>query len=353
MTEDENEQLDDELPPTSIPAFSINISGNFSSEEEATEFGSRLSALLRTLSRYIDMSDLDGVTVSADYAAAQANLDRGLETTRALASSTPEEDGVIGVAMAPSVVRDGRLKTHLLFSQWAIIDIVKDDDSDELWQRALHTIAHECAHIEVTSAFEKAIPGVKLRVPITDCLKARRWEVIDATWDEYAASRLSAGFGFNPLEANLQVFTASAETARDQANDAILEYRLHGDLDVVIVAVIKAYGNLLKFSAYLLGTLDGQGLDIEEQESLSFLQGHWFEPYFNRLHDVLLTVAKRFGGWDSVDEFEPIADVFVDVLEENGFFMGPRSDGGIEIEIPYRPENTPYHPLFYPVGRRD
>ena len=117
--------------------------------------------------------------------------------------------------------------------------------------------------------------------------------------------------------------------------------------------VILAYGNLVKFSAYLLGTLDGLARASDDlPELVDALRGHWFHDRFKRLHATFQDLWGRWGKWESRDEFEPIADVFIEIAEEGGFFIVGQADGTMRIDIPFRPENTPFHPLWAPFGRR-
>lgn len=343
-----------EPPPQSISTISISVRGGcFATEDEARTFANTLAAIVCEISRYVDMRTIDGVTVGVDYAQALAELDRGREELRPLTHSTEENDGVIGAAMAPSVLRDGKVKTHLLFNFGLVAGLGAEDMKSEEWQFALHAVAHESAHVEVTAALDHAFPGIILQEQISDHLRARRIEVINAAWDEYGATRISAAFGLDPTPGYLEIFLSSVRAARQNAHDAITAYRTHGDLDQVMTEVILAYGNLIKFSAYLLGTLDGLARAPEDlPELVDALRGHWFYDRFKRLHGTFQDLWGRWGKWESRDEFEPIADIFIEIAEEGGFFMVGQADGTMRIDIPFRPENTPFHPLWAPFGRR-
>ncbi|WP_222598066.1 hypothetical protein, partial [Neisseria gonorrhoeae] len=124
-------------------------------EEHARTFGNLVATYVRALSRYIDMSALDGITIAADYAQALLELDRGYETNHKL---TPSEGIALGVAMTPAVIRDGKVKSHILFNAGVLLPL--EDDENEFFEQALHTLAHECAHVEVTERFNAAFPGI-------------------------------------------------------------------------------------------------------------------------------------------------------------------------------------------------
>jgi hypothetical protein len=71
----------DQLPsPTAPERLQISLKG-FADESGARAFGETLGTFARVISRYIDLSNLDGITVAFDYPAALAELDRGYENS--------------------------------------------------------------------------------------------------------------------------------------------------------------------------------------------------------------------------------------------------------------------------------
>ncbi|WP_298125232.1 hypothetical protein [Brevundimonas sp.] len=75
--------------------------------------GDLVASYVRAISRRINLASLDGITIAGDYAQALLELDRGYETSHTL---TPSEGLAIGVAMTPSVIRDGVVKSHLVLN---------------------------------------------------------------------------------------------------------------------------------------------------------------------------------------------------------------------------------------------
>jgi hypothetical protein len=145
----------DELPPPTAPEnMSISLRC-FDMEEHARAFGDLVATYVRSLSRYIDLTTLDGITIALDYAQALLDLDRGYATSFKL---TPSEGIALGVAMTPAVIRDGKIKSHMLFNAGVLLPL--EDEKNEFYEQALHTLAHECAHVEVTERFNAAFPGV-------------------------------------------------------------------------------------------------------------------------------------------------------------------------------------------------
>ncbi|WP_320188717.1 hypothetical protein RMS29_025390 (plasmid) [Agrobacterium rosae] len=97
----------DEAPPVSAPNFSISVSGM--EENAGRTLAETVGAYIREISRYVNMTALDGATIAVDYAEALAGLDRGYETSYRL---TPSSELVQGVAMAPLVNRLGMLTPY-------------------------------------------------------------------------------------------------------------------------------------------------------------------------------------------------------------------------------------------------
>ena len=161
----------DEPPPLSAPeTFGVCVR-DWNGEATAQQLVECAGGFTRELSRYIDLSNLDGLTLGGDYSKALAELDRGYESTIVL---TPSNDAAIGIAMTPSVIRGGRLKSHIVLNAALAAGLL--DAEHELFRLALHTLAHESAHVEVTAAFEHCFPNVLLRSRRADLLRVNQDE---------------------------------------------------------------------------------------------------------------------------------------------------------------------------------
>ncbi len=326
-----------QAPTTAPDSFGITARGLFASEDEACQLATLVGEVIREFSRTFELSRLDGVTVAQDYAQALAELDRGYETTHTL---TPSEGAAVGVAMTPSVLRDGVLKCHIVFNArhiWAL-----QDANHPGFQLAVHIVAHECAHVEITGKFDGAIPGVLLRKRVVDLRDRARSDVVLACWDEYAATRLSAGFGEDPTEGYEETLIAQMGTSRQEANDAIKAYRLDGDLDKVYREVYRVYGNLMKYAAYYLGNLAGHGVELSQRPHFeAALADHWFEPYFHRLGEACKAIAAQYGVWQDHSLFEVIGDIADDLVAEGGILSTTLDDGRLYLDIPFTPATMP------------
>lgn len=294
--EQQDADLKDGGGPGTLPAsVSVRVEGAFASEDDARELGLHVLALMRIVGRSMDLSGVDGVTISTDYHQALASWDRGVDGIRPLSPSTAETDGAVGVAMSPAVLRDGRVKTHLIFNAH-IIAALSDPQSEELFRQAIHIVAHECAHAAVHQAFDRAFPGVLLREQYDTCYEVYRQEVIDACWQEYGATRLSSRWGADPTGGYLETFIAALNTTDDAANSAILRYRDHGDLKRVLDEVLPLYARLIKWASYLIGTMHGLGRREENLPELQrALELHWFNRYFSELENAYIAIWGTWG----------------------------------------------------------
>jgi hypothetical protein len=326
----------EEKPVTAPVSFPVSIRG-FNTEEHAREFANLIFGYTQELSRHIDLSGLDGVTVAYDYNQALLDLDRGYATSFRL---TPSEEFVVGVAMTPSVLRDGALKSHILFSAESVLEL--ENPEGEQFAVAVYTLAHECAHVEITRRFDTAFPNVLLRKAYDNPHDSMRWQVILACWDEYAATQISAPFGHDPTDWYEQCFLVFLKETRPKANNLIKAYRLHADHGRIMAEVYGAYGELLESAAYHLGNMAGRGLSPDALPATkAALDGHWFAPYFDRLAACCKSIADDYGTWIDTKSFETLGDLADQLVAEGGLRIYRREDGAVGFDVPFTPETMP------------
>lgn len=325
-----------ERPITAPSQFPVAAQG-FANLDHATRLATLAGEFVREISRNIDLSQLDGVTLAFDYQQALLNLDRGYESTHKL---TPSDHVVVGVAMTPSVLREGAVKSHIVLNANHIVPLENPDD--EFFARAVHILAHECAHVEVTHRFNTAFPGVLLQRIAPNLLQAYRSQVISSCWDEYAATFLSAGYGEDQSSAYEDTFLQFLQETRDRANAFIVAYRSHENHGEVLGEVFGAYGALMKYASYHLGNLAGWGRTIADMpRTVSAMEGHWFAPYFNRLQSVLSALMDNHGKWADSTDFELLGDLAQEVVAFGGVEVTETDAGGCRINVPYTRETMP------------
>ncbi len=316
------------LPVTAPEQFPISSRG-FENEDRAKNVGKLVGSCIQELSRYIDLSGLDGITIAFDYAQALRELDRGFETEHPL---TPTDGDACGIAMTPQVRRDGKVKSHIVIKA-EIAYLLEDPGERFKW--AIGVLAHECAHVEITTRFDAAFPGFLLTKAHDNMLDSLRWKVILDCWDEYAANWISATFDENRIEADETVFLCTLKKARSQANTLIKEYRIHGDVTRILTEVFSVYGDLIKFACYQLGTMRGRALTLDDlPKTKAALTDHWFAPHFHRLSQLCGDIADSYGDWTDQKPFEALGSLAEAIVAENGVIVTRRAGNDLWVDIP-------------------
>lgn len=168
----------------------ISISGSFESESDARALLGMVLGFAITFGSMFDLTALDGITIADDYATALGNIDKGYPGMKA-ATPTLDQFGA-GFAMAVPVLRAGQHKSHIVFNSALVRPLV--DPANDGYDFAVHTLAHELAHVYDHMLRSKAMPN-HYGTPMPDLKEAVLTEFAMAAWDKYAASRLSAPWG--------------------------------------------------------------------------------------------------------------------------------------------------------------
>jgi hypothetical protein len=97
------------------------------------------------------------------------------------------------------------------------------------------------------------------------------------------------------------------------------------------------YGDLLKFASYHLGNMAGLDLTLDDvPKTKAALEGHWFEPYFDKLKQACADIAADYGKWTDRCTFEALGDLADDIVADGGLIIsGHRDDGGFHVDIPF------------------
>lgn len=323
-----------ELPPSTLPAVSYSIR-DCASEEQGTRLAYLLNDALRALSRAFDLSALVGVTAGFDYPAALASIDLGYETSRI---PEPSSDFAHGFAMTVSVMRDGRRRSHIVLNAAALIWLEggESDPTGDDFRLALYVLAHECAHVESNSLFDRAFPDRARLQPSPDVVDACRWQVIHACWDEYIACRRSGGFGRDPTHDHAETFLRALEGTRARASQRIREYRIHGDHRRVLLEVYGAYGTLMRYASYFLGSMEGWRHTLSAFPQVErALHDHRFAPVFEQLGTLCNSIAEDYGRWTSMKPFEAIGDLAATIVADAGVTATAIGDGRFWIDVPF------------------
>lgn len=279
------------------------------------------------LGQELDLRTLDGVTVAADHGAAIQELDRGLAGLR-----TPgvTSGNAIGVAQTVNVVRHGLLKSHVFLGLVAAAPLILTDRSPGT---AIHTIAHECAHVEVTAAFERCFPGHLVNRNL-GALSEIRWDFALGCWDEYMVTRICATWGADATKDYETLFLDALADFPAQADEALRAFNEHGNRLTSLMGVLRAYGVLMQRAAYHLGNLDGHRRSVVDfPRTLDVLDSHWLGPYIRQFHQTLRETADGYGKWKDEAPFMTLATQYEDMLASLGVKYEQRAYRELWIDL--------------------
>ncbi len=331
-----------ELPPETAPAdIPVGVSAAMGTTTDAEELAHAVAKTVRQISRVRDLERLDGITIADDYDQALRGLDRGFTATRPLRRT--DDDRIVGVAMAPPVLRNNVVKAHLVFFAPLVRPLLQVDESPGFWQ-AVYLIAHECCHIEDLKHRDICFPGMLLRRRLDDYEDALLQQLVDVAWEEYAACRASAAFA-HASQASYYAdgMLSVLNGARARSDAVIREYRLHGDLNRLVESAGPHICQPLKMFAYLQGHVDGLGRELQEispQAHAAILDS----PYATRLvrcSAVLRALWERRGAWTSLSDFDPLRDEGRGILADAGIVLQRLENGQVYIDVPFLPGTIP------------
>lgn len=332
------EEQEPQPPPTVPDKFSVNLRG-FPNDAATREFGEFLGGVVSWISRWINVERLDGITVAYDYNEALANLNRGFQTSMPLVATSDNE--IIGVAMTPAVFRDGVVKAHIIFYAGVVLPLKMRDRSPEFLQ-ALYLVAHECGHVEDWRNWDQAFPNTlfQTRVSIVE-----DWVLsveAEPLWREYAACRVSARFRPEQTALMEENLVSVMKDAKNQCNDAIRRYRVHGDVNRVLDEASRPICRPLRMTSYLLGHLAGLGKDLADiQITRDLLMASPYGKYVELLQGVLEDLWAERGQWNSLQVFSPLKDIIRNVFADGGLILSRREAGQLHVDFPFTPETMP------------
>lgn len=332
----------DEEPQSTLPMIQISMCG-FTDQQGAECVGREMIHILREVGKYIDISTLEGVTIAVDYDDALRNINRGVEGLPP--ETRTNDEGLAGVGKSIVVMRDGAVRTHIVFSAGPIcaIAVKEAERADDDYRTAVAIIAHECAHV-AENAFRKShFPGVHFRRTTGHFIRDHQQHFAEAWWEEYVVCRLSAGFAVHEegrFRANLGL---RLRDCRLKVRDAIRSYRLHRD----VIRVFNEVGGIvlepLRIASYWIGQIDG----MSETGILRDVAGdvptedQAFIGAIERLARQLRCLWETRGEWENYDALIDLGALGFDLLEQFGVHATPRPDGQAYINVPFTVDTLP------------
>jgi len=334
-----NSEEQEPLPLPTVPdKIAVNLRG-FADDASTRKFAEFLGGIVSWISRWINVERLDGITVAYDYNEALASLDRGFQTSIPLIATSDNE--IIGVAMTPAVLRDGVVKAHMIFYAGVVLPLKMRDETPEFLQ-SLYLVAHECGHIEDWKSWDQAFPNTLFQMRVNDIEDEVLSGEAEPLWREYAACRVSAWFGPEQTATMEENLVSVMKDAKNQCNDAIRKYRIHGDVNRVLAEASRSICRPLRMTAYLLGHLDGLGQDLTNVPiTRDLLFASPYGKYVELLQNVSRGLWVERGRWSSLQVFSPLKNIVRDALADGGLILSRREGGQLHVDIPFTPETMP------------
>lgn len=312
-----------------VKGFGFSLScQSFADAETAERLGRVMQIVLQELSRSLPLSQLDGVTFAADYAAALENLDRGDPELRA-DNTRPRAYGQ-AVAKCVHVMRNGVRKEHLVFDARVAHAVLDSEEESRTW--SLHVIVSMIANVAHGALYEQHLtttPGSAV-----DPVAGRLHIATSITPGRYFSARSSAfadpkaGEGFSGL------FSESLLSAQREIRGARQAYLDDGLMDVLLDAALMHLSFVLAHAAEWLGHRDGlpeqhdfPGASLPEELRAQGLQD-WIELFgmdLRRLHDV--------DGQFTAENVLALSRHVERLLWTMGMFPWPMEDGGLYVTL--------------------
>jgi hypothetical protein len=303
----------------------------FESEDDAKAAGDRVARAIDEMCMQLGLSlaGLEGVTIAHDYDAALAQLDRGYEASTPLTRT--KDELAEGCAMAPLVLRNGEVLSHLVLSAFLVPLI----DTPQSGVSGKYIVAHELGHVNEHHFRNRALPNTLLKVGIPEADEAFLYDLADTCWSEYIACLFSAPV--HPEQAKL--FQMPLLSLLSKAKDEILIAKKDWLLDRDIGKFWQRSGgtvhSLLKYFSYLLGHAAGLGKPAGEiaPETWTALDNNlWLLPSVEKLNQEFSQMLKTFEEWKSLEVFEPLKHLARQLLADWGIRISD-ANGSLYVSI--------------------
>lgn len=305
--------------PTSI---SLNIRG-LDAVGPWENFQATIEHLVHRCAQEFDLSLLDGITIGFDYAEALRSVDLGYLSDSPL--SYTQESGLIGVAKMVRVRREEKVKAHIVFNGNVLSGL--NSLNDEQFMPTVNLFVHEMAHVQIMGWFVAHSPNILLNPRVGNWIVLMFQETADVLWDEYAACRLSARYGFEEiLVARVESVESAVDGAFSRAREGVQRYRDHRNEASALVDVTKSMSFPLKLLSYLLGHLDGCESELDPLELCPKFKGSELAEFLPGLRSALRRAWETHPTWTGMDGYNEIADVIVAAVARAGVELKQGND---------------------------
>ncbi|WP_024647012.1 hypothetical protein [Pseudomonas syringae] len=250
-------EKDNDSPPSSksiqtVSGFSSSFSlklKDFGDAEMAKGIGNILQVVIGELGQDIPISVLDGITFSQDYPAAILELDRG----GAFVSKSQSRNYGRPVAKSVRVIREGKVKIHLVID--ASIAYLLLSDKEEDLSYSIHLLVAQLSEVLHASFYEPLLENDR-NVEIDELGKMLFVSVSHAP-SSYFCARKSAFSDLNAGKDYATLVKDSYASAKENICAARMEYRVSGNVEILLDTALPQLSFFLTHAAEWLGHRDG------------------------------------------------------------------------------------------------
>lgn len=295
-----------------------------------TRFIIAMRDLLLEISGVMDLSLLDGVTVAWDLAEGLQAIDREPDSPQISFTNT---EHLKCVAKVVPVTKDGDPRIHVVYTAPFVVGIATPEDKH--FQQAQGIVVHELGHVAEHKWYLDAFPERRLDQGYSDSVAALLLGTAEVMWSEYAACRLSAPYA-SPDELVTRYansLSTTAEVAPVATAAAVSDFRLHRDVDLLLIEAGGAVCEPLRHIGYLLGHLHGLGRNLRALEACPELPSG-----YTKLWDRSATELQRLwdnrGAWSEHGAaFHPLRSIAEWAMGEFGIQFHPLADGRTYVSV--------------------
>lgn len=225
-------------------------------EEDITPISGMVQSLVEKLRQWLDLSRLDGISFTSEFEKTLTETEHGFDD-----NATPEgiPDHIAHGAAALLVIREGKLKVHIVFNKAYALSLIGEDMQDA--GVALHLLVAGMSFAHTVNQFENTLPGFLMEPVMSDDHGAVLHCAMRKALRAYRYAYDSAEFGAEALFE--QEFSNYLTQAIDQAyviiTKAKVEHAIDSDHPKLFKTVHAAVTDILIASARLIGHLDGMG----------------------------------------------------------------------------------------------
>ena len=310
-------------------------------DESKKYFINNLENIISILTTNLDLPEEYMIVIPDDYE--KELIEFHLEN--AISGGFTNHEMGKGYAQAIDYINDNRLMYTIFINKLIIFALQSDyiidnleESKDEIIKArklAINTIHHELIHIaDVYKAYTTYDTIIKSNN--SDALKDLLIHFALSIWKEYFACRLSASTYHMDFVSDIQSLINQINDVEKNIKETIIEYRLHGDINIVEKELLTRTRILLNNTAYLQGHLfvfhDINEIIklvkiINEKISESYFTDIWSDMFYE-LNELFDTYLK----WDMV-AFNKLSQIILKCWNKLGIFPN-EAEQGIYYSIP-------------------